>query len=246
MSLPLNNRIALVSGASRGIGYAAAIELAKRGAHVVATARTTGGLEELDDAIKAAGGTATLVPVDLKDTAGIARLADALRERYGRLDILVGNAAQLNVSTPLTHIEPKEWDDVLAVNVTANWHLIRYFEPLLKASDAGRIVMVTSAAAGNPQAYFGLYSMSKVALEAITRSYAAETANTPLRVNLFSPGRTHTAMQFKAFPGVDPAILNKPEDVAVKLADMCMPSFTGTGQLYDYPQGRILTHRKPD
>ncbi len=241
----LSNRIALVTGASRGIGYAAAIELARRGAHIVATARTSGGLEELDDAIKAAGGSATLVPLDMKDTPGIARLADALRDRYGRLDILVGNAAQLNVSTPLSHIEPKEWDDLIAVNVTANWHLLRFFEPLLLASDAGRVVLVTSGAASNPRAYGALYALSKAALDAMGRSYADEMAATPVRVNLYTPGRTHTQMQFKAFPGVDPAILHQPADVAVTLADMCMPGFNETGKLYDHNQRKLLSFQRP-
>ena len=245
ISYPLTNRIALVTGASRGIGYATAIELAKRGAHVVATARTVGGLEELDDAIKAIGGSATLVPLDMKDTPGIARLAEALRERYGRLDILVGNAAQLNVSTPLSHIEPKDWDDVIAVNVTANWHLLRFLEPLLKASDAGRVVLVSSGAASNPRAYSALYALSKAALEAMGRSYADEMASTPVRVNLYTPGRTNTPMQFKAFPGADPAILHKPEDVAVTLVDLCLPSVTETGKLYDHNQRKLLSFRKP-
>jgi NAD(P)-dependent dehydrogenase (short-subunit alcohol dehydrogenase family) len=189
MSKPLTSRIALITGASRGIGYATAIALAKLGAHIVATARTPGGLEELDDAIRAEGGTATLVPFELRDTDGVLRLAAALNERYGKLDILVGNAALGATSSPLDHFEPKEWDTVLAVNVTANWHLIRSMDPLLKRSDAGRVVFLTSGAAANPRAYRGLYAVSKAALETLARTYAAETVSTPIRVNLFNPGQ---------------------------------------------------------
>jgi NAD(P)-dependent dehydrogenase (short-subunit alcohol dehydrogenase family) len=167
MTNPLSNRIALVTGGSRGIGHALAIALAREGAHVVATARTPGGLEELDDAIKAVGGTATLVPLEMSDSAGIARLAGALNERYGKLDILVGNAALGGSNSPLDHFTPKEWDEVLAVNVTANWHLIRTMHALLLRSDAGRVVFLTSNAASNPRAYRGLYAASKAALDMI-------------------------------------------------------------------------------
>ena len=175
---PLASRIALVTGASRGIGRATAIALAKAGAHVVATARTVGGLEELDDAIKAEGGTATLVPLELRDVEGIQRLAAALDERYGRLDILIGNAALGASNSPLDHFHPKEWDEVFAVNVNANWHLIRFFDPLLKKSDAARVLFLTSNAGINPRAYRGLYAASKAALDAMARVYAAETAST--------------------------------------------------------------------
>src|ERR1700679_960932 len=147
MPPPLADRIALVTGASRGIGYATALALARAGAHVVAVARTVGGLEELDDAIRAAGGSATLVPLDLKDVPGIARLGAALNARYHRLDVLVGNAGILGPLSPLGHVEPKAWDDMLAINVTANWHLIRSMDPLLKLSTAGRAVVVTSGLA---------------------------------------------------------------------------------------------------
>ena len=147
MPLPLADRIALVTGASRGIGYATALALARAGAHVVAVARTVGGLEELDDAIKAAGSSATLTPLDVRDYGGLYNLAAALNERYGRLDVLVGNAAMGDVPSPLDHIEPKAWDEMMAVNVTANWHLIRAMDPLLKRSDAGRAVFITSGIA---------------------------------------------------------------------------------------------------
>src|SRR5215217_5356542 len=161
-SISLNGKIALVTGASRGIGHATALALAKAGAHVVAVARTVGGLEELDDAIRAAGGSATLVPLDLKDFDGIARLGAALHERYHRLDILVGNAGILGPLSPLPHVEPKAWDDVIAVNVTANWQLIRCMDPLLRLSSAGRAVFVGTGV--RARAYWGPYAVSKAAL----------------------------------------------------------------------------------
>src|SRR3954470_10950525 len=188
MPQPLTSRIALVTGASRGIGYATARALAKAGAHVVALARTQAGLEELDDDIRNDGGSATLVPLNLTDSDGIARLGAALHERHGKLDILVGNAGVAGPSSPLGHIELKQWIDVLAINATANFQLIRCMEPLLKQSDAGRAVFVTSGVASKASAYLGPYATSKAALETLARAWAHETASTALRVNLFSPG----------------------------------------------------------
>src|SRR5215217_2325708 len=188
MTQLLASRIALVTGASRGIGYAAARALAKAGAHIVAVARTQGGLEELDDEIRKDGGSATLVPLNLTDYDGIARLGAALHQRHGKLDILVGNAGVAGPSSPLGHIDLKPWNEVMAVNVSANFQLIRCMEPLLKKSDAGRAVFVTSAAASKANAYLGPYAASKVALETLARCWAQETAGSPLRVNLFDPG----------------------------------------------------------
>src|ERR1700757_1096105 len=195
MSKPLANRIALVTGASRGIGYATALALARSGAHVIAIARTQGGLEELDDAIRAEGGTTTLVPLNLTDFDGIARLGAALNERHAKLDILVGNAGVAGPSSPLGHIDLKPWSDVIAVNVTANFQLIRCMEPLLKKSDAGRAVFITSGAANKATAYLGPYAASKAALETLVRVWAHETASTSLRINLFSPGPIRTRMR---------------------------------------------------
>src|SRR3954453_1116016 len=200
MAKPLEGRLALIPGASRGIGRATALALANAGAHVVAVARTVGGLEELDDAIRAGGGSATLVPLDLKDHDGIARLAAALAERYRRLDVLIGNAGIGGQSSPLTHVEPKAWDDGMAINATPTWQLIRHFEPLLRASDAGRAVFITSGAAHNARAYRGPYGISKAALEALARTFAAETQATPIRVNLFNPGPTRTGMRAAVMP----------------------------------------------
>ena len=245
MPLPLASRIALVTGASRGIGYAAARALAKAGAHVVAVARTQGGLEELDDEIRNGGGTATLVPLDLTDFEGIARLGAALHERHGRLDILVGNAGVAGPSSPLGHIELKPWNDVMAVNVSANFQLIRCMEPLLKQSDAGRAVFVTSAASHMALAYLGPYSASKAALEAMVRVWASETASTPIRVNLFSAGPIRTRMRATVFPGEDPLTLDTPEQAAEYIVPMCAPDWTETGKFYDYKSRTLLSFRAP-
>ncbi|MGB7258832.1 MAG: SDR family NAD(P)-dependent oxidoreductase, partial [Pseudolabrys sp.] len=204
MSKPLADRIALVTGASRGIGAALAVHLAEAGAHVVAVARTVGGLEELDDRIKAAGSTATLVPLDMKDSDGIARLAIAINERYRRLDVLVGNAGILGTLSPLGHVEPQAWDNIFAVNVTANWQLIRTMDPLLKRSSAGRAVFITSGLSWMAQAYTGPYGATKAALDALARTYAAECTSSNVRVNLFGPGPTRTRMSASGWPGVDP------------------------------------------
>ena len=179
MTKPLQDRVAVVTGASRGIGRAAALALAEAGAHVIALARTQGALEELDDQIRGMGGSATLVPVNLKDYPALDRLGAAIHERWGRLDILLGNAGILGEVAPITHIDQPVWDEVMAVNVTANWRLIRSLDPLLRASDAGRALFVTSAAAHKCLAYWGPYSVSKAALEALVRTYAAETVTTP-------------------------------------------------------------------
>ncbi len=234
MSLPLANRLALVTGASRGIGYAAARALAKAGAHIVAVARTQGGLEELDDEIRKDGGSATLVPLSLTDTDGIARLGAALHERHGKLDILLGNAGVAGPSSPLGHIDLKPWNDVMAVNVTANFQLIRCMEPLLRQSDAGRAVFITSGAASKAAAYRGPYAASKAALETLVRVWAHETATTPIRVNLFSPGPIRTRMRATVFPGEDPMTLDTPEQAAEFIVPMCAPEWTETGKLYDY------------
>ena len=245
MTKPLADRIALITGASRGIGYATAIALAKAGAHVIATARTVGGLEELDDAIQAVGGSATLVPLDLRDTDGIVRLSAALTERYQRLDILVGNGGVLGPTSPFGHIEPKAWEEVMAVNVTANFFLISAMDPLLRASDAGRVVFVTSGAATNQRAYRGPYSISKAALNAMARTYAAETISTNVRVNLLNPGPTRTGMRAALMPGEDPMTLKTADTVAEQIVAMCLPSYQETGKLYDCDQGRLLTIQAP-
>jgi NAD(P)-dependent dehydrogenase (short-subunit alcohol dehydrogenase family) len=234
MPPPLADRIALVTGASRGIGYATAVALAKAGAHVVAVARTVGGLEELDDAIKALGGSATLVPLDLKDYEGIDRLGLALHERFGRLDVLVGNAGILGPLSPLGHVEAKAWDEVMAINVTANWRLIAAMDQLLKFSDAGRVVFISSGVVALALAYWGPFAASKAALETLARIYAAETATTNVRVNVFTP-----------MPGEDPMTLMTPDKVAEKIVELCLPSMQESGKLYAYQKGALLDFRPP-
>ena len=245
MSKPLSDRIALVTGASRGIGAALALKLAEAGAHIVAVARTVGGLEELDDKIKAAGGSATLVPLDVKDSAGIGRLALALNERYGRLDVLVGNAGILGPLSPLGHVEPKDWDNLFAVNVTANWQLIRCMDPLLKQAAAGRAVFLTSAVAYKGRAYWGPYAASKAALDALVRAYAAECETTKVCANLFAPGPTRTRMYLGAFPGADPKTLPTPTEVAKAIVPLCLPDCTESGKIYDFRAGNFLEFRAP-
>jgi NAD(P)-dependent dehydrogenase (short-subunit alcohol dehydrogenase family) len=245
MSKPLADQIALVTGASRGIGRAVALALAREGAHVVAVARTVGGLEEVDDEAKKLGSSATLVPLDMRDYPGLYRLATALNERYQHLDILIGNAAIGGQRSPLDHIEPQAWDDAFAINVTANFHLIRAMAPLLRRAEAGRAVFVTSGAATNARAYAGPYSASKAALDALARTYAAESSSTPLRVNLFNPGPTRTRMRAQVMPGEDPMTLPTPEEVAEKIVDLCRPGFSETGKLYDYPERRLLDFIPP-
>jgi NAD(P)-dependent dehydrogenase (short-subunit alcohol dehydrogenase family) len=245
MTLPLTGRIALVTGASRGIGYAVARALAKQGAQIIAVARTQGGLEELDDEIRKDGGSATLVPLSLTDFDGVARLGAALHERYGKIDILVGNAGVAGPSSPLGHIDLKPWNDVLAVNVTANFQLIRCMEPLLQKSDAGRAVFVTSGAANKAIAYLGPYAASKAALEALARVWAHETASTALRVNLFNPGPVRTRMRATVFPGEDPMTLDTPEQAAELIVPMCLPSWNESGKFYDYPTRTLMNFQSP-
>jgi NAD(P)-dependent dehydrogenase (short-subunit alcohol dehydrogenase family) len=245
MSKSLASRVALVTGASRGIGSAVARALAREGAHVVAVARTVGGLEELDDAIKKDGGTATLVPLDLTDLEGLARLGAALNERYGKLDVMVGNAGVLGPASPLGHIEPKQWNDVMTINVTANFQLIRCMEPLLRNSDAGRAVFVSSGAASLARAYIGPYGTSKAALEVLVRTWANEIESTPIRANLFNPGPIRTRMRATLMPGEDPMTLDTPEQVAEFLVPMCLPSWSDNGKLYNYPTRSVLNFRPP-
>ena len=231
---PLEGRIAVVTGASRGIGYHAAKALSAAGAHVVAVARTVGGLEELDDEIKAAGGSATLVPLDLKDFDGIDRLGAALFERWKKLDILLANAGMLGQLSPVGHISPKTWDSVMAVNVTANWRLIRSFDPLLRQSDAGRALFVTSAAAWRLRPFWGVYSVSKSALNALVVTYAKEVESTPIRVVAIDPGATRTAMRAQAMPGEDPNTLPHAAEIAPHIVEIAAPSFDKTGVVFEF------------
>jgi NAD(P)-dependent dehydrogenase (short-subunit alcohol dehydrogenase family) len=247
-SRDLAGRFALVTGASRGIGRAVCLELARAGAHVVALARTQGALEELDDAIRELGSEATLVPCDVRDYPALDRLGAAVYERWKKLDIFVGNAGMLGPITPLAHVDPKQWDDVFAVNVTANWRLIRSLDVLLRASDAGRVVMISSGAGHKEKfaPYWGPYAASKAALDAIVRTYAAETANlSPVKVMATNPGPLRTRLRAQAMPGEDPETLRTPEDFAPKVLDMCRPDWTHTGMVYDFPGDRVLAFQAP-
>jgi NAD(P)-dependent dehydrogenase (short-subunit alcohol dehydrogenase family) len=221
----LEGRIALVTGASRGIGRAAAIALGAAGAHVICIARTVGGLEETDDEIQKAGGTATLVPMNLRDFDAIDRLGASIYERWGRLDALFANAGVLGMLTPLAHLEPKTFTEVMEVNVTANWRLIRSLDPLLRQSDAGRALFVTSGAARKHTPFWGAYALSKSALETLALTYAAECEGSNVKVNLINPGPMRTLMRQKAMPGEDPAYLVKPEDMAYRVVEMLSPAY---------------------
>jgi len=225
----LQDRLALVTGASRGIGAAVARAYAAEGAHVVLIARTQGGLEEVDDEIRAAGGSATLVPMDLRQFDAIDDLGRQLFERWGRLDILVGNAAMLGELSPVGHLQPDNWDEAFALNVTANWRLLRSMDPLLRQSAAGRAIFMTSGAARVLPPYWALYSATKAALEALVLTYAREIEKTAVRANLVNPGPTRTRMRAAAFPGEDPQQVPQPEHVAESMICLAEAGFTGNG-----------------
>ncbi|MEO5336724.1 MAG: SDR family NAD(P)-dependent oxidoreductase [Magnetospirillum sp. WYHS-4] len=227
----LEGRIAVVTGASRGLGRAVALEFAREGADLVLVARTQGALEELDDEVRALGRHATLVPLDLRDGDGLDRLGAALHERHGKLDILAGCAGVLGVLGPLGHCKPEVFDEVMAVNTTANWRLIRSLDPLLRLSDAGRAIFATAAAAQAGEAYWGPYAASKAALEALARAWAAETLRTSLRVNLIDPGPLRTRLRAKAFPGEKSEGLRAPEEVAPRFVDLADPVCTRHGEI---------------
>ncbi len=242
----LNGRIALVTGASRGIGYFIALELARAGAHIVAVARTVGGLEELDDAIRAVGGTATLVPQDLSDMKAIDALGGAVHERWGKLDILVANAGILGPLSPVGHYEARAFERVMALNVNATWRLIRTVEPLLQKSDAGRAIVVTSSAAYRCPPFWGAYAASKAAVQALAQCWAAEAANTNLRVNCLDPGQARTAMRAQAMPGEDPLRVPHPELIAKKMVHLADPNLTENGMVFDVPENRFKAFRHPE
>jgi NAD(P)-dependent dehydrogenase (short-subunit alcohol dehydrogenase family) len=228
---PLAGRVALVTGASRGIGAATAVELARLGAHVVLAARTQGGLEDVDDTIRAAGGAATLLPIDLRKPETLDPIGPSLASRFGRLDILVHNAGALGKLTPVSHIVPKDFDECVAVNFAATYRLIRTCAPVLAASDAGRAVFVTSHVARNARAYWGSYASTKAGMELLVRCWADETEGTALRVNLFDPGRTATRMRAMAYPGEDPRTVPDPAARAADLARLCLPAESRHGQV---------------
>lgn len=245
MDKPLQGRIALVTGASRGIGYHVARELGLAGAHVVAVARTQGGLEDLDDEIRAAGGETTLVPLDLADMAGIDRLGGAIHERWGKLDIMVANAAMLGSISPIGHVEAKVFEKLMTLNVTSVWRLIRSLDPLLRQSDAGRALILSSSVAHSARAYWGPYAASKAAVETLARSWAEENLQTRLKVNSVDPGATRTAMRAQAAPGEDPLSLPHPSSVGASIARLAHPDVSETGKLYVVRQNRFVSYQSP-
>jgi len=235
MKPDLSGRLALVTGASRGIGREIAVQMAALGAHVIAVARTPGALEELDDEIKAKGGQATLVPLDLTDYEGVDRLGGAIHERWDKLDILVANAAILGPITPIGHIKAKDFEQVMAINVTATWRLIRTTDPLLRKSDAGRAIIMSSGAAQACKPFWGAYSASKAAVEALARTWAGEAEKTPLRVNYVNPGATRTRMRARAMPGEDPMTLPSAGEIAAKIVPLAGPDISETGRMWNAP-----------
>ncbi len=236
----LSGRIALVTGATRGIGRAVALALAREGAHLIATGRTSGALEELDDAIKSAGGAAaTLVTLNLKHGDKIDALGPTLFQRFGKLDILVGNAGVLGNLSPLPHYTTEAWNELIEINLTANWRLLRTLDPLLQRSDAGRAIFVTSGAAQAQNAYWGPYAVAKAGLEALVKTYAVETASTAVKANLINPGPIATRMRAKAFPGEDPRTLKTPEDIAPLFVDLALPSLQYSGKIFDFTTGQM-------
>jgi NAD(P)-dependent dehydrogenase (short-subunit alcohol dehydrogenase family) len=233
-----DKRIALVTGASRGIGAAVAERFAREGMHVIITGRNIKGLEATDDAIRATGSSATLVQLDLQEPDKIEQCAMQVAERFGRLDVLVGNAGLLGELSPMAHISPDDWNQVMAVNVTANWHLIRCFDEGFKRSTTPRAIFVTSGVTRRVHPYWGVYAASKAALENMVQTYAAENEKTNLKVNLIDPGATRTRMRAKAYPGEDPDTLPAPEDITDRFVELAGPACTASGQIFN------VQHRK--
>jgi len=243
----LKGRLALITGASRGLGAALAKRFAAEGAHVILTARTPGGLEEVDDEIRRTGGEpATLLPFDLRDLDKIDQVGAAIRQRFGRLDVLIGNAAVLGKLSPLGHLDPKSWDEVMVVNLTANWRLIRSLDPLLRSSDAGRAIFVTCAAAHDMAAYWGAYAVSKAGLETLARIYARELAITGATANLVDPGIMATALRLRAFPGEDRAKLAAPESRTEAFIALAEAGSARNGELVSAVPRHVSTQEDPD
>jgi NAD(P)-dependent dehydrogenase (short-subunit alcohol dehydrogenase family) len=227
----LEGRLALVTGASRGIGAAVARRFAAEGAHLILVARTVGGLEEIDDEIRAGGGSATLVPLDLRDFDKLDQMGASLYDRFGKLDVLVGNAGVLGALSPMGHTTPKLWSEIVDVNLTANWRLIRSLDPLLRRSDSGRAIFTTCAAGRETLPYWGAYAASKAALETMVRIYAGEMARTPVKVNLVDPGAVATKLRLQAFPAEDRSALRQPEDVVEPFVALAAAACTRNGDI---------------
>lgn len=238
----LEGRVALVTGASRGIGYFLALELAKRGAHIIAVARTVGGLEDLDDAIRNVSSSATLVPLDLHDMEGIDRLGDAIHKRWGKLDILVANAGILGTIAPVAHLEAKTFEDVFNINVTSQWRLIRTVEPLLRQSDCARAILLSSGIVHHPRAFWGVYASSKAAFEVLGRCWADELKQSTVKVNMANPGATRTAMRAQAMPGEDPQTLPTAEEIASRIVSLASPKLEENGRLFQARENKFIDY----
>ncbi|EJF90652.1 SDR family NAD(P)-dependent oxidoreductase [Bartonella tamiae] len=245
-SFDLKGRLALVTGASRGIGYQLSLEFAKRGAHIIAVARSIKGLEELDDAVKECGSSTTLVPLDLHDMAAIDLLGEKIAKRWGKLDIVVANAGVLGTIAPISHVEAPIFEEVFTINVTSQWRLIRTVEPLLRHSDKGRAILLSSGVAHSARSFWGPYAASKAALEVIGRCWADELKQTPIKINLVNPGATRTAMRAAAAPGEDPETLPTAEEIAVKIAQLASPHLQETGCLFDARKNCFLQYKSPE
>ncbi|SCA57539.1 Short-chain dehydrogenase/reductase SDR [Candidatus Terasakiella magnetica] len=236
MAKALDGKIALITGASRGIGRAVALRYAQEGAHVILVAKTVASLEEVDDEIQALGGSATLVPMDLRDFDKIDQMGQALYDRFGKLDILVGNAGFLGDITPMAHLKVKMWNQVMDINVTANWRLIRSMEPLLKLSDAGRAIFLSSGTTKGPRAFWAAYAVSKAALENMVQTWAMELGKTKIKANLIDPGATRTRMRSQAYPGEDPQTLKEPEVLTDMFVELASPECEKQGEVVRYSE----------
>ena len=235
----LVDRLALITGATRGIGRAVAIAYAREGAHLILVGRTAGALEEVDDEVREFGRPATLLTLNLNDHDRIDALGPTIFQRWGKLDILVGNAGVLGPLSPLGHVTAEAWKEVIDLNLNSNWRLIRTLDPLLRRSEAGRGIFVTSGAAVNRRAYWGPYAVSKAGLEALVQTYAAEMINTNVRANLVNPGPIRTAMRAKAFPGEDPATLRWPDEITERFVELAMTACAYNGRVFDLKTNEI-------
>ncbi|WP_375607713.1 MULTISPECIES: SDR family NAD(P)-dependent oxidoreductase [unclassified Bartonella] len=242
----LHGRVALITGASRGIGYYLALELAARGAHIIALARTVSGLTELDNQIRKKGAHATLVPLDLHHMENIDALAISIAKRWKKLDIIVANAGILGTLSPIAHIENMVFEDVFQINLISQWRLMKAVEPLLRESDAGRAILLSSSVAHAARPFWGAYAASKAALEMIARCWAEELKQTPIKINCVNPGATRTAMRAEAMPGEDPQTLPTPQEVAKKIIHLLSPDLKETGKLFNVRKNRFVDYHIPD
>ncbi|WP_273723856.1 SDR family NAD(P)-dependent oxidoreductase [Bartonella sp. AU18XJBT] len=246
LDFSLHGRVALVTGASRGIGYYLALELAARGAHIIALARTVSGLTELDNQIREKGAHATLVPLDLHHMENIDTLAISIAKRWKKLDIIVANAGILGTLSPIAHIENTVFEDVFQINFFSQWRLMKAVEPLLRKSDAGRAILLSSSVAHAARPFWGAYAASKAALEMIARCWAEELKQTPIKINCVNPGATRTAMRAEAMPGEDPQTLPSPQEVAKKIVHLLSPDLKETGKLFNVRKNRFVDYHVPD